>query len=1078
MAKVIKAALIAVVVTFIVITGSAALLNAIGTTAATTAAGTLTALNMGAVLATTFVGTLVAGGIGLMMSRGAQQSTDNFGTKTSSRQNIAPRQIIYGRARVGGTIVHMQTTGTDNHKLCMIIVVSGHAVDGFSGVRINDVNTTNTSSTISGETVFRVTNAELKNADNDNAFTSGSLIRFTFHDGTQTARDGLAAATLGGAIPTTHKFINCAYFYFEMVFDSEALASVPQISFTIRGKNVYDPRTGAAATTEAQRTNPALQIRDYLTDTTYGLGCESSEINDTTNAGGFAAAANTCDQQVTLADNSTQETRYKSSGFTTFAASGEDAITAIQSAMSGRLTYTNGVFNLFAGAAQTPALTITDDDLLAPVNIDTGSGGARGDLYNQVKAIFVDSDNDFKAGETAVITDNTMLSQDTPSSANSANFRKTLEIRLPFTTSETMAQRLAKIQLRYQRKTMMLSVQVPIKFIRLQPADFVYVTNERMGFSQKLFEVQDVVMGLDEAQDGVFFASCSLSLREIAADVWNFATNEYSTAIGQGSVVNTGSFSKDPPTIGTLTQRAQIQGPHTVIDIIVPWTNQVTDAVQGTEVQYKLSGESDYAVATVAGKGQTRAVIQNVVVGNTYNVKLRHFSFDNVYSDFSSQANITIAESDTLALPSSVSATTGQALFIEVKWTNPANTNLRAVELHASSTSGFTPSTGTLVNSYYGDVGKTKRVIFGKSSAFGFDYGVTYYFRLRAINVFGTATAYTSQVSGSFVRAGNSDVEQLNADRITAGTIATARLNVTDIISNGSIAVTSDLSSFITGGDVNSNVTNISGGAIQTGTVSAARIDVSNIVIGNLSGASSFKGGLSNLTNPSSGVTPIGAGDVNGNVTSISGGVISTGTINANRINIDGVTLDTDGSNQLIIKGSGVDSPQIKSNALGTIRGDTTTNQTAQQFTNNTRQQFLLASPFHTFGVNTLQLLVDLTFTTPLTTASLVDYVIAMEGNASGTFSSSADVMIATHIQRTNSLGDSYDVNGTRSGDHNVFGFSFATGTSAGAILRKPVTVSLRGGSTIYVKVYGFQKNVTNTPQWDNNFISAQALAR
>ena len=59
--------------------------------------------------------------------------------------------------------------------------------------------------------------------------------------------------------------------------------------------------------------------------------------------------------------------------------------------MSGRLTYTNGVFNLFAGAAQTPALTITDDDLLAPVNIDTGSGGARGDLYNQVKAIFVES---------------------------------------------------------------------------------------------------------------------------------------------------------------------------------------------------------------------------------------------------------------------------------------------------------------------------------------------------------------------------------------------------------------------------------------------------------------------------------------------------------------------------------------------------------------------------------------------------------------------------------------------------------------------------------------------------------------
>ena len=47
-----------------------------------------------------------------------------------------------------------------------------------------------------------------------------------------------------------------------------------------------------------------------MTDTQYGLKAKASEINDTTNAGGIASAANTCDQTVTLADGSTTERRY------------------------------------------------------------------------------------------------------------------------------------------------------------------------------------------------------------------------------------------------------------------------------------------------------------------------------------------------------------------------------------------------------------------------------------------------------------------------------------------------------------------------------------------------------------------------------------------------------------------------------------------------------------------------------------------------------------------------------------------------------------------------------------------------
>ena len=179
----------------------------------------------------------------------------------------------------------------------------------------------------------------------------------------------------------------------------------------------------------------------------------------------------------------------------------------------------------------------------------------------------------------------------------------------------------------------------------------------------------------------------------------------------------------------------------------------------------------------------------------------------------------------------------------------------------------------------------------------------------------------------------NAKINDLNATKITAGTIDTARLNVSDIITTGNIIVTgdnvSDLtndSAFINGGQVNTNVTSISGGVITTGTVAAARIDVSGVIT---AGSIIVSGdNISTLTNDES---FIDGTQVNSNVTSISGNVIttgtinasvvnvtninadnvSTGTLNANRIQIDDVTIDTDGSGNLIIKSGGVDTNQL-----------------------------------------------------------------------------------------------------------------------------------------------------------------------
>ena len=119
--------------------------------------------------------------------------------------------------------------------------------------------------------------------------------------------------------------------------------------------------------------------------------------------------------------------------------------------MAGKMSYTNGQFNIFAGTTQTPSLTITDDNLLAPVNVSTKSG--TGELYNTVKPIYVDSTNNFIAADAPVYQDSTFLTEDTPNGTTNdkPNYVKQMEKQLPFTVTHTMAQRIGRLALKNQR---------------------------------------------------------------------------------------------------------------------------------------------------------------------------------------------------------------------------------------------------------------------------------------------------------------------------------------------------------------------------------------------------------------------------------------------------------------------------------------------------------------------------------------------------------------------------------------------------------------------------------------------------
>jgi len=369
-----------------------------------------------------------------------------------------------------------------------------------------------------------------------------------------------------------------------------------------------------------------------------------------------------------------------------------------------------------------------------------------------------------------------------------------------------------------------------------------------------------------------------------------------------------------------------------------------------------------------------------------------------------------------------------------------------------------------------------------------------------AANAITTAKIAAGAVSADAIAANAITADKIAANsvaasEIVAGSITSTEINTSEIFADSAVIGAIQSSSITTAAVVAAigsfefvESDNIAADAITAGKIDASAVDTRELAAGAITAAKIDAGAITTAKIDAEAITTakIDAGAVTAakiDVSELSAisadvGTITAGDIQADVVRIDNVTLDTDGSGQLIIHASGVDSPQIKANALGTIKGASSGNVTATQFPLQPYTGFISSTPYHKFGAVLLQLLDDVTFTTPLTTSEAIDYLITLEANPSGTFSSSSVTMITTHVQRTNALGDSYDVNGTRSGDANFYGFSFATGEGSAGLLRQPFIHNLRGGSTVYIKLYGYQRNVTGTPEWDDIFLSAEGLAR
>ena len=301
--------------------------GAIGAIGATTIIGGITVGSLAYTAVTAFaINALTKKSLAKARSAAASVAAaqKGYGTNVNAVSPASDHAIIYGQQRVGGVVFYRSITN-DQLYLHTLLALAGHECE-----EIGTIYADNVALTLDGNGFVTNDQFQIKDADGN---VVNSALRINKHLGSSTQDADADLVSEDTTWTTDHRARGIAYIYIRAEFDTSVFPQgLPTFSAIVKGKKVFDPRTS----TTAWSSNAALCLRDYLISD-YGLGAESTEINDTV----FSTAANTCDENVTLSGGSTEK-RYTVDGSFVTALPPDDVIIDLVASMAGIIYYSQG----------------------------------------------------------------------------------------------------------------------------------------------------------------------------------------------------------------------------------------------------------------------------------------------------------------------------------------------------------------------------------------------------------------------------------------------------------------------------------------------------------------------------------------------------------------------------------------------------------------------------------------------------------------------------------------------------------------------------------------------------------------
>lgn len=413
----------------------------------------------------------------------ALQTDEIKGLTQTSRSPAGARKIIYGRVRVGGHLVFSGSAGEENFKLIQVVALADQARK--SGSSPNKAITDVQEIFFNGERI-----ADWSYSLNGFVLTNQKYNGYFFldtFDGSQTTASPIASGSDDWSSTSILKgvgYVAMSFWYDQDVY----VDGLPNVSFKVRGRPVFDPRdtqhNESIPSTWDFSENPALCLLDYMCDPVYGLGLSYSDFDSTS----FIATANYCDENVAykLGDGSQSNPtgyskRYLIGGQINTENSIRSNIEDILSSMAGKLSYSNGKYFLESSKPKVAESTIVDEGMMVGA-ISLVTKSSRSSQYNTVQGRFASSDNNYQESSYPTQTNSTYVSDD--------GEELILDLDLPLTTYNHIAQRIARYTLNRSRNQTVINLKLNLEAMKFKVGDLINVKYEKFGYNTKGFVIQ------------------------------------------------------------------------------------------------------------------------------------------------------------------------------------------------------------------------------------------------------------------------------------------------------------------------------------------------------------------------------------------------------------------------------------------------------------------------------------------------------------------------------------------------------------------------------------------------------------
>jgi hypothetical protein len=235
----------------------------------------------------------------------ARMKSAMMGLRMNTRTTERPIPVIYGRQRVGGNVLWMSTEGKaandfnpPRNKLFVVYGLSEGPIDAYEEMFFNDTK------------VWDARSGQLR-TQFYNAFYS------EFHTGTNSQAPFSHVTTVHNLYDiASETFPLTAVAMVEFFYNPDIYQSVPNVTWTIRGKQVPDWTDADSPGIVKWTQSGPLQVADLLTNKQYGMGIASANLNvsDLTSAHLYATGAISPGSRSTveIVDMSAQRPKYYS----------------------------------------------------------------------------------------------------------------------------------------------------------------------------------------------------------------------------------------------------------------------------------------------------------------------------------------------------------------------------------------------------------------------------------------------------------------------------------------------------------------------------------------------------------------------------------------------------------------------------------------------------------------------------------------------------------------------------------------------------------------------------------------------